>query len=80
MLSAIFKKLKFVELLAASEVCKLWRVVSLPIIADSVYLKIKSMDQTVDIFNEFSVNYKHFIFTVCYLVIFVLKLEIFESK
>ena len=62
MLHEILNKLKPNDLLAASEVCRYWRDVSLPVIADSVYMKIESMDQTISILSNTSVCYKHFSF------------------
>ena len=62
MLQEILNKLKPKDLLTASEVCWYWRDISLPIIADSVYMVIKSMDQAKSILNNTSVRYKHFLF------------------
>ena len=62
MLQEILNKLNPKDLLAASEVCIYWRDVSLPIIADSVYMVIESMDQAINILSNTSVRYKHFLF------------------
>ena len=62
MLQEILNKLNPKDLLAASEVCRYWRDVSLPIIADSFYMVIESMDQAINILSNTSVRYKHFLF------------------
>ena len=62
MLQEILNKLNPKDLLAASEVCRYWRDVSSPVIADSVYMVIESMDQAINILSNTSVCYKHFLF------------------
>ena len=58
----IFNKLSPKDLLIASEICRHWRDVSSPIIANSFYMVIKSMDQAKSILSNTSVRYKHFLF------------------
>ena len=50
------------DLLAASQTCKYWRDVSLPVIAESFYIKLQSMGQAKSILSNTSVRYKHFLF------------------
>ena len=62
MLHEILNKLKPYDLLLASEVCRYWRDVSSPLIANSFYMKLRSIDQAKSILSNTSVRYKHFSF------------------
>ena len=62
MLQEVLNKLNPKDLLAASEVCRYWRDVSSPFIADSVCMVIKSMDKAISVLSNTSVRYKHFLF------------------
>ena len=50
------------DLLAASAVSKYWRDVSLPMISDSVFLVIRSMDDAIKVLENTTVCYQHFSF------------------
>ena len=62
MLQEVLNKLKLRDLLAASAVCRYWRDVSSPVIADSVCMAIRSMDQAISVLSNTSICYKHFSF------------------
>ena len=62
MLQEIFTKLKPNDLLLASEVCRYWRDVLSPIIANSFYLRLQNIDQAKSILSNTSVRYKHILF------------------
>ena len=68
MLSEILRKLKFRDLLNASEVSKYWRDVAAPIIANSAILPIKtnSMQETTEKLGQLTIGYKHLAFYVSF--------------
>ena len=74
MLQEILNKLNPKDLLAASEVCRYWRDVSSPVIADSVCMVINSIDQAISILSNTSVHYKHFLFVSFLLLTLDLKM------
>ena len=50
--------------MAASEVCKYWRNVSSPVIADTVRVKIDGFGWPMDKLSRLSIGYKHLVFWV----------------
>ena len=70
MLSEIFKKLNFEDLLTASEVSKYWRDVAAPIIANSTVIPIvtKSMQKATEFLRKLTIGYKHIAFFVSFLI------------
>ena len=70
MLSEIFKKLNFEDLLTASEVSKYWRDVAAPIIANSTIIPImtKSMQKATKSLRKLTIGYKHIAFFVSFLI------------
>ena len=73
MLSEILRKLKFKDLLTASEVSKYWRGVAAPIIANSAILPIRtnSMRKATEILGQLTIGYKHIAFPVSYFCRFI---------
>ena len=67
MIGEILKKLKVKDLLAASKVCKYWRDISIPIIADTAWVLIHSMDQAMEKLRNFSFGYRNWKFVVSFL-------------
>ena len=78
MLSEILRKLKFRDLLTASEVSKYWRDVAAPIIANSAILPIRtnSIQEATEILGKLTIGYKHLAFYVS----FVLEIYIILNK
>ena len=68
MLSEILRKLKFRDLLTASEVSKYWRDVAAPIIANSAIMSIttESMQTATEILGQLTIGYKHMVFSVSF--------------
>ena len=68
MLSEILRKLKFKDLLTASEVSKYWRGVAAPIIANSAILPIVnySRQEAAEILGNLTIGYKHMAFSVSF--------------
>ena len=68
MLSEIFKKLNFGDLLNASEVSKYWRDVAAPIISNSAIfpIRINSMQEATEILGKLTIDYKHMAFPVSF--------------
>ena len=76
LIDKILKMVGVKDLLAASQVCKYWRAVSLQIIADSVVRNMEEMDLSEIIESyiyEHSVIYKHLSFRVSFFKVFFYK-------
>ena len=73
MLSEILRKLKFRDLLNASEVSKYWRDVAAPIISNSAIfpIRINSMQEATEILGKLTIGYKHMAFPISYFCRFI---------
>ena len=67
-LSIILKKLNVNDLLAASEVSKLWREAATPVIADSVCVQLDFKDEEIITFDQLTIPYKKMAFYVSFLI------------
>ena len=66
MIVEILKKLQRKDLLSASEVCKYWREISVPIIAETVCVFIERMDDALERLRNFPFGYKNWKFMVSF--------------